>query len=118
MRITCETPDHDHVCQYYPNKFPGTQTSTLFKGGATYSTELLPNGTNFKVDTPIGEKDVLRIEATRSSPYHYVGAGDGCAPTLKFRGGGFSAAGDNVNPTAQVVVEYVIMTGPGKRAEK
>ncbi len=110
VRITAETPDAGHVCQYYPNQFPGTQTSLLFKAGHTYSTELLPQGVNFKVSEPIGAKDILRIEATTAGPYHYVAAGDGCAPTLTFKSGGFSAAGDVKNPTAQVVVEYPIVT--------
>lgn len=110
VRITAETPDAGHVCQYYPNQFPGTQTSLLFKAGHTYSTELLPQGVNFKVSEPIGEKDLLRVEATTAAPFHYVLAGDGCAPTVSFKGGGFSVAGDVKNPTAQVVVEYFFYT--------
>ena len=110
VRITCETPDFNHACQYYPNQFPGTQTSIKFQGGRTYSVELLPSGVNFKVSEPIGAKDILRVEATTAGPYHNVSAGDGCAPTVKFKGGGFSAAGNVTNPTAQVVVEYSINT--------
>jgi hypothetical protein len=108
VRITCETPDFNHTCQYYPNHFPGTQTSMLFKGGNTYSTELLPQGVRFKVSEPIGAKDILRIEATTAGPYHYVAANDGCAPTVKFKGGGFSTAGAIINPTAQVIIGYEI----------
>jgi hypothetical protein len=110
VRVTLETPGENHVCQYYPNHFPGTQTSIVFKAGKTYSGEMLPQGKNFKVAKPIGEKDILRIEATSAAPYHYVTQGDGCAPTEKFRGGGFSRAGDVNNPTAQVLIEYPINT--------
>ncbi len=110
VRVTAETPDQNHVCQYYPNHFPGTQTSIVFKAGKTYSGEMLPQGMNFKVAKPIGAKDILRIEATSAAPYHYVKQGDGCAPTQKFRGGGFSRAGEVNNPTAQVLIEYPIIT--------
>jgi len=111
VRITCETPNLDHVCQYYPNKFAGTQTSALFKAGYTYSSELLPSDVKgFKVDEPIGQKDILRIEAATAAPYHYVAKGDGCADTVRFKGGGFSSTGNIVNPTAQVVLEYPINT--------
>ena len=110
VRITCETPDHGHACQYYPNQFPGFQTSGHFKAGHTYATEFLPSGVNFKVSEPIGAKDILRIEANTYAPYHYVQSNDGCAPTMTFKGGGFSVAGEVKNPTAQVVVEYEIRT--------
>lgn len=110
IRITCETPDHQSACQYYPNQFQGTQTSSLFKAGYTYSAELLPPGIDFKVNTPIGKMDILRIEATSAKPFSYVPANDGCAPTVKFKGGGFSVSTTTVNPTPQVVVEYIIKT--------
>ncbi len=110
VRITAETPDKNHVCQYYPNHFPGTQTSMLFKAGKTYSGEMLPDGRSFLVARPIGAKDIIRIEATGAGPYHYVSKGDGCAPTATFKGGGFSVAGDVKNPTAQVLVEYPVLT--------
>jgi Bacterial SH3 domain len=110
IRITCDTPGKGHVCQYYPNKFEGTQTSALFSGHKTYNAEMLPPGINFEVKEPIGPKDILRIEATRAAPYNYVKAGDGCATQEAFRGGGFSTAGTVVNPTAQVILEYPITT--------
>ena len=110
VRITAETPDKNHVCQYYPNHFPGTQTSMLFKAGKTYSGEMLAQGRNFMVAEPLGAKDILHIEATTAAPYHYVARGDGCAPTQKFKGGGFSREGEVKNPTAQVLIEYPIIT--------
>lgn len=110
VRITAETPDAGHACQFFPNQFPGFQTSTPFLAGHTYATEMLPQGVNFKVSEPIGAQDILRIEATTAAPYHYVQSTDGCAPTMTFKGGGFSTAGEIKNPTAQVVVEYPIGT--------
>ncbi len=110
VRITCETPDFNHVFQYYPNQFPGTQTSAFFRGGYTYSAELLPQGIKFKVSEPIGRQDILRIEATTAGPFTYVPEPVNGMPTVRFRGGGFSVSGNVVNPTAQVVVEYPINT--------
>jgi hypothetical protein len=112
VRITCETPDLAHVFAYYPNEYPGRQTSALFQAGHTYSREMLPPAANaFNVSDPIGAKDVLRIEATMAGPYQYVPVPPDGMPTAKFKGGGFSMAGSVVNPTAQVVVEYPILTG-------
>jgi len=110
VRISCETPDHGHVCQYYPNRFPGTQTTMRLLAGRTYSTEFLPPGMNFQVVEPIGRRDIIRIEATTAAPFHYVPHTDGCAPTGVHRGGGFSVAGQYINPTAQSVVVYPIQT--------
>jgi hypothetical protein len=112
VRITCETPDFNHVCQYYPNRFPGAQTSMKLKAGQTYSSEFLPSGVNFFIADPIGGKDILRIEATTASPFHYVSSGDACATAESFKGGGFSVAGTVVNPTAQVIIEFPIQTKP------
>jgi hypothetical protein len=110
VRVTAVTPDKDRVCQYYPNRFPGTQSSVLFKAGNAYSSEMLPQGVKFKVSDPVGKMDVLRIEATQAGPYIYVADGDGCVTTSKYRGGGFSVSGPVTNPVAQYVIEYPINT--------
>ena len=114
VRITCETPDFRHVFGYYPNAYPGTQTSALFHAGRTYSTEILPviDGVqrNLQVSEPIGSRDILRIEATTAGPFSYVPVPETGMPTATFRGGGFSSTGTVTNPTAQIVVEYPILT--------
>jgi len=63
-----------------------------------------------KVQLPIGAKDILRVEANTYAPYHYVPSTDGCAPTMTFKGGSFSVAGEVKNPTAQIMVEYEVLT--------
>ncbi len=108
VRVTAETKGLGNVCQYYPNHLPGTQQSALFKAGYNYSSELLPKGMHYRVSEPIGEADVIRVEASTAAPFKYVDKPQGC--TLKTKGPGFGSTTEYQNPTAQVVVEYEIKT--------
>ena len=108
VRITAETKGMGNVCQYYPNHLPGTQQSIHFKAGYTYSGELLPQGIHYKVNEPIGQADILRVEVNTYAPYHYVDKPQGCVP--KTKGPGFGGTTTYQNPTAQVVVEFEIRT--------
>jgi len=108
VRVTAETKGLGNVCQYYPNHMTGTRQSALFKAGYTYSAELLPQGTHFKVSEPIGAADVIRVEATTAAPFHFVPKPQGCTPLTK--GPGFGSATGIQNPTPQVVVEFELKT--------
>ena len=108
VRVTADTKGMGNVCQYYPNHLPGTQQSIHFKAGYTYSGELLPQGIHYKVSEPIGEADIIRVEANTYAPYQYVNKPQGCIP--KTKGPGFGGTTTYQNPTAQVVVEFEIRT--------
>lgn len=104
VRITAEQPENDAVCQYHPNHLDGFARSARLAAGRWSREELLPNGIHFQVKEPIGEYDLIRVEANTTAPYSYVSGGDrgeGCQGTTNFhdgaltgcsRGGGFSDA--------------------------
>jgi hypothetical protein len=128
-RITAEQPESDAVCQYHPNHFEGFGTSARLAAGRWAQAELLPGGRHFSVEEPIGDADILRVEANTSAPYHYVSGGDrgeGCQATNPFhdgaltgcsRGGGFSgppcneaASRSSAQPQASAVAEVRLRT--------
>ena len=114
VRITAETPGQDALCQYYPNQFAGYTESRLVSGNI-WERALLPSDINyFAVREPIGEKDVIRVEASTSRSYTYLPGGDraeGCTAIsmVKTRGGGF-AGGEAKQPHATSVAVLEIPT--------
>jgi hypothetical protein len=132
VRITAEQPEHDAVCQYHPSHLEGFGESKPLPAGTWVKDALLPAGMHFEVSEPVGEFDVIRVEASRSGPYRYVSGGDrgeGCqagagvhdgALTGCARGGGFSGApscseagsrGLRLQPQAAAVAEIRLRTG-------
>ncbi len=112
LRITCETPAAEAVCQYSPNQIHGFKTSPKIPAGQDAWPFLLPQGIRFQVGEPVMGEDVLRVEAISAEhgkPFHFVSGsdkGEGCvvsgpgkaesATGLKdcsTRGGGFSRVG-------------------------
>jgi hypothetical protein len=113
IRILTMTPDYEAVCQYYPNPFPGYNTTKQFEPGKDYINDFLPPGQTFQVSEPIGSYDIVRVEVSTKQPFTFVpfdGKNESCR-IGRSRGGGIADLNTGGgNPTPDLVVEQKLRT--------